>query len=78
MTATHVLGTAEVELARGDLTLAPTASSQPSAAQPVLLLTVGGAAFPLYQATTFGTVADNERVYLFKPEIQDASVPAGG
>ena len=37
--------------------------------QAVLTLTVGEAAFPLHRATVFGTLADNDRTYAFKPEF---------
>jgi len=36
---------------------------------PVIMLSVGKAAFPLFKTTLFGTLADDERVYLFAPEM---------
>lgn len=77
--AIHVLGETTVELAHGDLALmltkasdvsAPAAPSASSANQhPLLTLAVGTAAFPLFKTTTFGTMKDDERVYVFTPEI---------
>lgn len=63
---THVIGDTNVELVRGDLTL----SSANSAARlnSVLILSVGKASFSLQKDTLFGTVADEERVYIFCPE----------
>ncbi|KAI0688601.1 hypothetical protein BC835DRAFT_1419040 [Cytidiella melzeri] len=79
VSATHVLGKTTVDLTKGDLTLVTVAPYQPEHhPNTILVLTVGGAAFPLRPTTTFGTVADDERVYIFTPEIQDASLPAGG
>ena len=73
-TATHVLGGASVDLADGDLTLvstpeirSPTAPT--SGKKPMLTLTVGKAAFPLYKDTVFGTVSGDERVYIFQPDL---------
>lgn len=77
--ATHVLGDSNAELGRGDLTLiltesahvvapsSPTRSSSYHA--PVLTLTIGKAAFPLFKTTMFGTLADDMRAYVFVPEI---------
>ncbi|KAI0089567.1 hypothetical protein BDY19DRAFT_942922 [Irpex rosettiformis] len=76
--ASHVLGKTTVDLAKGDLTLASVTPSQSKDSEPVLVLTVGEAAFPLYPTTTFGTVADDELVYVFKPETQVGSLPIGG
>ncbi|KAH9841153.1 uncharacterized protein C8Q71DRAFT_702214 [Rhodofomes roseus] len=77
--AAHVLGETTAELGRGDLTLvlttksevsAPAAPSATGASQhPLLTLAVGSAAFPLFKTTTFGTINDDERVYVFTPEI---------
>ncbi|KAH9913806.1 uncharacterized protein BXZ73DRAFT_55352 [Epithele typhae] len=36
--------------------------------QPVLTLVVGTSAFPLYCDTAFGTLADDSRTYVFKPQ----------
>ena len=79
VTAVHVVGKSEVELGRGDLTLIltqPPVSSPSSSTSisgkdqmPVLALTVGKAAFQLYKTTDFGTVAGDERVYLFSPQV---------
>lgn len=35
---------------------------------PLLTLAVGGATFPLFKTTMFGTMNDDERVYVFTPE----------
>ena len=77
--ATHVLGETSADLGHGDLTLmltkttevsAPTAPSASSTNQhPLLTISVGSAAFPLFKSTTFGTINDDERVYVFTPEI---------
>ena len=76
VTAVHVVGKSEVELGNGDLSLIltppPTSHASSSSSedpQPVLVLTVGGAAFPLYKNTDFGTLAGDERVYLFAPHV---------
>lgn len=81
VTATHVVGKTTVELARGDLVLSttsPTTDSRVVDPKAILLLSVGQATFPLHLSTIFGTLADDDRVYMFKPEIQDATVPQGG
>ncbi|KAI0347419.1 hypothetical protein BDW22DRAFT_1351848 [Trametopsis cervina] len=75
--ATHVLGETTVQLAHGKLSLSTVAPRPSDGPQPILILTVDEAVFPLHKTTLFGTVAGNERVYLFQPEIQDANVPAG-
>ena len=77
--ATHVLGETSADLGHGDLTLmltkasdvsAPAAPSASGTSQhPLLTLSVGNAAFPLLKTTTFGTINDDERVYVFTPEI---------
>ena len=77
--ATHILGETTAYLGHGDLTLlstkaadvsAPAAPSGNGTSQhPLLTLMVGGAAFPLFKTTTFGTMNDDERVYVFTPEI---------
>lgn len=77
-TASHVLGETTVELAKGDLVLSTVAPSQSKDPKSVLLLTVGASAFQLRPTTTFGTVADNEMVYIFTPEIHDGDLPTGG
>lgn len=80
-TATHVLGDTNVVLAEGDLCLyviAPEADWEESSVdpqerdteeKPILTLTVGKAAFPLYRSTVFGTLDGDERVYLFSPKL---------
>lgn len=40
--------------------------------EPLLTLTVGKAAFPLFKTTTFGTLADDSRTYLFTPQVEGA------
>jgi len=76
--ATHVLGESTAELGKGDLSLlltedvnvsAPTSPTKASGRTPVLTLSVGKAAFPLFKTTVFGTLADDMRVYVFTPEI---------
>ena len=74
VTATHVLGGSSVELADGDLSLVSTPSlrsptTETAGKKPLLTLTVGKAAFPLYSDTIFGTVEGDERVYIFQPEL---------
>lgn len=75
-TATHVLGGSSVDLANGDLTLvstptirSATSESEAPNKKPLLTLTVGKAAFPLYKDTVFGTVEGDERVYIFQPDL---------
>lgn len=71
-TATHILGSSAVELDTGDLTLSrPTTDAGAQGRTPVLTLSVGKAAFPLYDTTAMGTVAGDERVYVFRPELGD-------
>lgn len=69
--ATHVLGTSSANIGDGDLTLvaATAGDAEPATKKAVLTLTIGNAAFPLYDTTTFGTVAGDERVYVFRPEL---------
>ncbi|THH32717.1 hypothetical protein EUX98_g1458 [Antrodiella citrinella] len=70
--ATHVVAKSEVELGNGDLTLivaAPQASGATVETTPILTLTVGKAAFPLFNNTDFGTVAGDERLYVFSPQV---------
>ncbi len=67
-TATHILGDTIVEISRGDLTLSSlNTSSDPGA---ILTLTVGEAAFLLSKTTVFGTLADDQHAYVFRPEIE--------
>ncbi|PCH34839.1 hypothetical protein WOLCODRAFT_145533 [Wolfiporia cocos MD-104 SS10] len=78
-TALHVLGQSTAQLGKGDLTLVLTESSglhapsHPSSEQsehtPLLTLTVGKAAFPLFSSTVFGTLDNDLRTYVFTPEI---------
>ena len=72
--ASHVLGTSVTELGSGDLTLVATDIgdvASPAANTTILTLTVGNAAFSLYAATKFGTVAGDERIYVFQPALGD-------
>ncbi|KAH8105216.1 hypothetical protein BXZ70DRAFT_1004736 [Cristinia sonorae] len=76
VTATHVVAKSEVELGKGDLTLitAQPPPTQPHAVEidesaPVLALTVGKAAFQLFKSTDFGTLAGDDRVYVFSPQV---------
>ena len=62
-----------MELDYGNLTLTLDISSSTTGA---LTLTVGKAAFTLHKTTLFGTVADNDLVYVFRPEVTDTSIPA--
>lgn len=71
-TVTHVLGDTSVDIARGNLTLSTVSVTDEKSGddkRTVLTLTVGNAAFPLHRTTLFGTLAENERTYAFKPEI---------
>lgn len=71
-TAAHVVGSSTVDIGSGNLTLVPaSAASHTTTKATLLTLTVGGAAFPLYSTTTFGTVAGDERIYVFRPELGD-------
>lgn len=67
-TAEHVLGKSNAQLGSGDLTLV---ASGATSRTPALTLTVGKAAFPLFESTSFGTVAGDERIYVFHPELGD-------
>lgn len=69
--ATHILDTNMAELGSGDLTLVapPNTSGDVGMRRPVLTLTLGNAALPLYSSTEFGTVAGDERLYVFRPEL---------
>ena len=71
--AYHVVGHTPVPLAHGDLTIVVPTMSNPfsTGKSPVLLLTVGRAAFQLYSTTVLGTLAADDRVYLFQPELGD-------
>jgi hypothetical protein len=69
--AYHVLGETSVELARGDLTvIAPNAPHVPTTGKTaILVLAIAQAAFQIYSDTVFGTVAGDERVYVFRPDL---------
>lgn len=69
--AYHVVGNASVDLAHGDLTVVipSMTNSIASGKTPVLLLAVGQAAFQLYGSTVLGTLAGDDRVYLFQPDL---------
>ncbi|TCD63799.1 hypothetical protein EIP91_004950 [Steccherinum ochraceum] len=78
VTAIHVVGKSEVELGSGDLTLialsppphkGSTSPTSDDGTNPVLALAIGKAAFPLFKSTDFGTLAGDERVYLFSPQV---------
>lgn len=71
--AYHVVGHTPVPLAHGDLSVVLASMSNPIATEktPVLMLTVGRAAFQLYSSTVFGTLASDERVYLFQPDVDE-------
>lgn len=70
-TAAHILGTSTNELGSGDLSLVPPPQGNGQAPEKrhVLTLTVGKAAFQLHDSTEFGTVAGDERLYVFRPEL---------
>ena len=68
--AFHVLGTTATELGSGDLTLVASHVNESGAASK-LTLTVGTAAFSLYGTSGFGTVAGDERIYVFRPDLGD-------
>jgi hypothetical protein len=78
VTAVHVLGETAVELAKGDMALTTVSRPKPDDSKSILVLTVATMAFPLYATTTFGTVANDELVYVFQPEIEDDTLPDGG
>ena len=73
--AAQVLGEQTTILSEGTLSLVLMPQSDHST-EPVLTLTVGKAAFTLHKTTLFGTVADNDLVYVFRPEVTDTSIPA--
>ncbi|KAI0773132.1 senescence-associated protein-domain-containing protein [Trametes elegans] len=68
--AAQVVGDETSVLSEGTLSLdvIRQQSVEGQKAGPLLTLTVGTAAFPLYKTTTFGTLAENSRTYLFTPE----------
>jgi hypothetical protein len=74
-TAIHVLGSTEAVLARGDLALSTVNAAEKPDPGVVLTLTVGDAAFPLHRTTVFGTLAESDRMYAFKPELNNG--PSG-
>ncbi len=67
--AAQVLGEETTVLSEGTLSLILMPKSDHSN-DPVLTLTVGKAAFPLYKSTVFGTLADDSRTYVFTPEVE--------
>ena len=72
--ATHIIGDTALDIGHGDLVLAAASPRKETGPGPVLMLSIGKAAFPLYQNTVFGTVSGDERVYVFKPDLGTNSV----
>lgn len=74
----HVLGDSDIHLADGDLNIylhsSPEATVDPEQRDklPIMTLSVGKAAFPLFRSTLFGTLADDETAYVFSPPIIEA------
>ncbi len=71
--AAQVLGQETAVLSEGTLSLAVISQrTQGENVEPLLTLTVGKAAFPLFKTTAFGTLADDSRTYLFTPQVEGA------
>ena len=76
--AMHVLGDSEVQFAEGDLNLYLHSSHEGPVdlgqkdKLPIITLSIGKAAFPLFRSTLFGTLADDETAYVFSPPIMEA------
>ncbi|OJT03973.1 hypothetical protein TRAPUB_5302 [Trametes pubescens] len=71
--AAQVLGQETTVLSEGTLSLAVISQrTQGENVEPLLTLTVGKAAFPLFKTTAFGTLADDSRTYLFTPQVEGA------
>lgn len=70
--AAQVLGQETTILSEGALSLAVISRTDGESVEPLLTLTVGKAAFPLFKTTTFGTLADDSRTYLFTPQVEGA------
>ena len=64
-----MLGEETTILSEGTLSLVLIPQPEHST-EPVLTLTVGKAAFPLYKSTVFGTLADDSRTYVFTPDVE--------
>lgn len=73
-TASHVVGDTSLDIAHGELTLALALPSENQDKTPLFTLTIGKAAFPLYKNTVFGTMAGDERMYVFEPELGDEAL----
>ncbi|EKM51053.1 uncharacterized protein PHACADRAFT_263012 [Phanerochaete carnosa HHB-10118-sp] len=72
VTITHVVGDTNSGLAYGDLTLmtASVLDTKPeNDSLAVLTLSIGNMTFSLHRKTVFGTVTENDRTYVFNPEI---------
>lgn len=72
VTVTHETGDVSAMLAEGDLTLStinPNEDKPKDDTAAVLMLRVGKALFSLHRTTLFGTLAQNNRTYAFKPEM---------
>ncbi|KAL1943550.1 hypothetical protein VTO73DRAFT_3995 [Trametes versicolor] len=70
--AAQVLGQETTILSEGALSLAVIPRTDGESVEPLLTLAVGKAAFPLFKTTTFGTLADDSRTYLFTPQVEGA------
>ncbi|KAI0738201.1 hypothetical protein C8Q80DRAFT_1347854, partial [Daedaleopsis nitida] len=66
--AAQVLGEETTILSEGLLSLVLMPKSEEDG--PLLTLTVGKSAFPLYKSTTFGTLDGDSRTYLFTPDVE--------
>ena len=70
--AAQLLGEEIAILSEGMLSLVVVPKSEKEE-EPVLTLTVGKSAFPLYKNTVFGTLANDSRTYVFKLVSEGAS-----
>ncbi|KAI0824434.1 hypothetical protein BC628DRAFT_1322728 [Trametes gibbosa] len=68
--AAQLLGEETTILSHGTLSLVVIPNIADTDLGPLLTLTVGQAAFPLLKTTTFGTLADDSRTYLFTPQVE--------
>ncbi|KAI9059863.1 hypothetical protein FKP32DRAFT_1595878 [Trametes sanguinea] len=68
--AAQVLGEETTVLSEGTLRLDVIPQQEGDEVKPLLTLTVGAATFPLFKTTTFGTLADDSRTYVFTPEVE--------
>ncbi|CDO76654.1 hypothetical protein BN946_scf184986.g7 [Trametes cinnabarina] len=68
--AAQVLGEETTVLSEGTLRLDVIPQQEGTEIRPLLTLSVGSASFPLFKSTTFGTLTDDSRTYLFTPEVE--------